>query len=144
MVWTQVIRSYTANYTDPILLFGIQTSGGDSHYLDSISVVDTTNPTIELLDNAGFSNTTPAFAGWTQWCVSTCNNNGNTAVAEQQSMYPCTLANKCLQATCDSTVAGIYFIGQKFEAVLGRTYTISFYHIHIGLSSGNELYVDII
>ena len=142
--WTQVTRSYLANYTDPLLIFGFQTSAGDTHYIDNVSVVDTTNLTIELLDNGGFSNTSTPLVGWNQWCATSCNNNGNIAVGEQFSSYPCSTANKCLQACCDSTIAGIYFIGQKFEAVIGRTYTISFYHIHMGSSSGNELYVDVI
>jgi hypothetical protein len=138
-----VTFSYSANYTNPLLFFGIETSSTDYHYVDDVSVVDSTIPSIELLGNPGFDNATVPFAGWTQWCASSCNNNGITNAGEWFSGFPCGVApNRCLQAYCSGT-PGIFFIGQSFSAIIGRSYTVSFRHIHLGSGSANEFYVDI-
>lgn len=140
--WTKRTLSYTANYTNPVLYFAIETDTNNYHYLDDISVVDVASPTVELLDNPSFDNAT-VLAGWDQWCTSTCILSGNGAPGQIVSGFTCRSSPyKCLQVECDGPTS-IYMISQTFSAILGRTYTISFWHIHSGSSSGNELYVDI-
>ena len=137
------MRNYLANYTNPMLLFGFVTSGSNFHYVDSVSVVDSSNPSVELLDNGGFDNTSIGIPGWNEWCASTCGNNGNTSSGEQVISYRCGLApNQCLQAFCNGT-GGIYFIGQSFSAIIGNIYNISFWYI-AGSGGGNQFYVDIV
>ena len=142
--WTQVTFSYTANYTNPLLLFGIETASTDFHYIDTVSVVDPTVPSVELLQNGGFDNSTVLFAGWSQWCAFSCYNNGNTNAGECYTGYPCGApTNRCLQGYCSGR-PGIFFIGQSFPAVIGRMYTVSFWHIHVGSGTANQFYVDVV
>ena len=140
--WTKITLSYTANYTNPVLYFSIQTAAGTYHYLDDVSVVDTTAVTLELLDNPSFDNAT-AFAGWDQWCASTCTPTGNGAPGQIISGVTChSPPYNCFQIECVNA-ANIYLISQPFAAILGHTYTISFWHLHAGTGSGTQFYVDI-
>ncbi|CAF1682961.1 unnamed protein product, partial [Adineta ricciae] len=145
--WTKSILSYTAtNYTDPILLFGLETSSSNNHYLDSVSVVDTAAPSVELLTNPSFEDAISFLAGWSQWCANTCtttiNSNGDPA-EKSPSIFCVSSTGSCVQVSCESTGLGIYFLGQSFTAIIGHSYTISFWQKHAGPGS-NEFYVDVV
>jgi hypothetical protein len=140
-----VTFSYTAIYTNPVLYFGIQTVTGDYHYFDDVSVVDVTAPSVQLLQNPSFDNSTMQPTGWDEWCVSTCNTTGGNApgLIVTGSSICHSSPYKCLQTECGPAGVGIYFIGQSFPAIIGHMYTISFWHVDSGLNIGAQLYADV-
>ena len=140
--WTKVTRSYTASYTNPVLYFGFETGTNNYHYLDDVSIVDNAIPSNELLKNPSFDNVT-ALAGWDQWCTSSCMTSSGMNPTQIVTGSICrSLPKQCFQADCIG-LFGIVFISQSFTAIIGHTYTISFWHMHIGSGSGNEFYVDV-
>jgi hypothetical protein len=112
--------NYTANSTVPTLIFGLKGHGGsDYNYLDSVSVVDNSAPSIQLLDNPGFENSTASPpTGWTTWCTSACGGG-----AGQVGTINCYSGN-CYVDHCQS---GYDYLAQSFSATIGHTYTISFW-----------------
>jgi len=141
VAWTQYKYNYTANKTVPILSFAIGAPTYDTIYLDDISVVDTTNSSVQLLNNPSFENslTTPP-TGWDVWCSSTCGTgNGGTVVNSS-----CRTGN-CYKGRCSLTNDD--YLVQPFPAIVGRVYSISFWYQRVkifGFGGTSTLDVGII
>jgi hypothetical protein len=123
--WTQYSYTYIAATTSPILQFGFTTNLGSDYFLDTVSVTDASAPSIELLNNPSFDNSTTALNGWVVWCNSTCSAGAGAQVLFGTNCY-LSIGN-CFMADCPDTGLGaVVFLGQSFSAIIGDTYTISF------------------
>jgi hypothetical protein len=91
--------------------------GGDYTYLDDVSVVDTSAPSIQLLDNPSFENSTSTPTGWVTWCTSSCSYG-----AGQVTNTSCYNGN-CYMDHCHTNYN---YLAQSFSATIGDIYTISF------------------
>ncbi len=120
--WTQFAYNYTAISTMPLLVFAFANGGSDYSYLDNVSVVDNNAPSIQLLNNPGFENSTSNLTGWTAWCATTGNcGAGNTGqVLTNSTCY----SGNCYMDHCHNNYD---FLAQSFLATMGDTYTISFW-----------------
>ncbi|CAF3307053.1 unnamed protein product [Rotaria socialis] len=116
-LWTNQQFNYTATKTSPTLVF-TTVSTNRIFYLDSVSVVDTTNSSIELLQNPGFDNSSTALFDWLLWCSSTCGGSGGQLISSS------CLSGNCFQDACSG---GTDYLLQTFSATIGSTYTISFW-----------------
>ncbi len=124
-MWTFVAKNYTAVSTVPTLVFGFSTGTSAYNYLDDVSVVDNSAPSMQLLRNPSFENSTSTLTGWTTWCTSSCNSG-----------YPGTITNSsCHSGNCyiDHCHQTDYdYLVQSFSAKIGDTYTISFWFQQTG------------
>jgi hypothetical protein len=128
--WTQFAYNYTAISTNPLLVFAFANGGSDYTYLDSVSVVDNNAPSIQLLNNPGFENSTSNITGWTSWCSTTANcGAGNTGqILANSTCY----SGNCYMDHCQNSYD---FLAQSFLAKMGDTYTISFWLQQVGTST---------
>ncbi len=139
--WTQYSYNYTATETTVWLTFGVSGSSNVYMLLDDVSVVDTTNPSVNLLTNPSFENS-PTATGWYSWCPSVCTSGGSGSITNTSCRTGQCYKNQC---TSPGGVDGS-FLGQPFSAVVGETYNISFWsqRIRTGGSSGAAvLYVSL-
>ncbi len=115
-------------------------SGDQYWFLDNVSVVDVTAPSVDLLQNPSFDNSTSTLTGWTQSCTSTCSS-GNAGQVTSGSN--CTSTN-CYVDHCYGSGA-IDFLNQTFSTTVGHVYTISFWIRDFGSDSNasSKAYVDI-
>jgi hypothetical protein len=108
-------------------MFGFQGyGGGDYNYLDSVSVVDVSAPSIQLLDNGGFDNSSSLLNGWTTWCTSACGSGSGTIIS-----------SGCKSGYCyvDHCQANYDYLTQSFSATVGHIYTVSFW---LSLAGGGQ------
>jgi hypothetical protein len=90
-----------------------------------VSVTRTSAPSIELLQNPSFENSTTMLNGWVVWCNWTCSAGGGAQAMWGTNCYLST--GNCFLADCPNTGNGaIVFLGQPFSAIIGATYIISF------------------
>jgi len=138
--WISYSYNYSATQTTPTILFGFETDGTHAYYLDAVSVVDVNAPSIELLTDPSFENSTINATEWIQSCETIC---AGQIVSGSQCFQ--SLGN-CFMVTCPSDNSSISFLSQSFMATIGNTYTISFMLNHQGNSSAGIItfYVDII
>jgi len=138
--WTSYSYNYTATKTIPTLLFGFETDNRDTYYLDDVSVVDNSIPSIELLINPSFENSTLNATDWIQLCETTCNSQ---IVSGSQCFES---SGNCLMTSCPVDNSSIFFVGQSFMATIGNTYTISFMLNHVENSTTRimSFYLDVI
>ncbi len=142
--WTQYQYNFTANKTVYTIMFGFtgDCSGYRIWFLDNVSIVDVTAPSIQLLQNPSFDNSTTTLTGWTQYCTSTCTY-GSGSAGTVTSGANCTSTN-CYMDHC-YCVSAIDFLSQTFSTTIGQVYNISFWIIDFG--SGPDLatraYVDL-
>jgi hypothetical protein len=108
------------NTTAPTLVFGFQNGGADYTSLDDVSVVDTSAPLIQLLDNPSFENSTSVLNGWITWCQSSCGGSGNEGKVSTSGCY----SGNCYIDHCQKN--NYDYLTQSFSATIGNTYTISF------------------
>jgi len=119
LAWAQYAYSYTANKTFPTLSFGVSSPTNTFLYMDDVSVADTTNSSVQLLNNQGFDNSSTSLPGWDVWCSSGCSGTaGGISTANCRS-------GNCYKAQCGPTTTN--YLVQTFPAVFGRTYNISFW-----------------
>ncbi len=111
-------------------------------FMDTVSIVDIAVPTIQLLQNPGFDNSSTALTGWTQYCTSSCTSagafGGRVASGSNCSSINC-YADYCYQN-------GIDFLSQNFPTAIGHHYTLSYWMIDGGTSGPNmatKVYIDI-
>lgn len=123
-------------------MFGFQNENNRKYYLDTVSIVDSSAPSIQLLKNPGFENSTTIATDWVQWCTSTCGGfSGNVTFGTN-----CYLSTgNCFVDNCYAT-SGIDFLGQSFPTIAGHRYSISFWLIlgGGGTTAANKFYADII
>lgn len=140
--WTAVSRTYTANRTDPLLVFTQAGGGNDYYLLNSPSIVDTTSPSGELLDNPGFNNATNVFAGWNLWCLSSCTGTKQTQAAVVNSTYRPGGTDNSASLNCGTGKTTYFSLAQSFTATLGHLHNVSFW-LHYSGGGGAYFYVDI-
>lgn len=121
--WTQYVRNYTAGTTRPILSFGFRGTATTTNYLDGISVVDVIAPSVELLRNPSFENSSSTATGWTTWCHASCTGSSDQGRVTNTGCRTGS-GNNCYEANCE---VGIDFLAQAFTAIVGHVYTISFW-----------------
>ena len=139
--WTQVTGSYTAITTTPLLVFAADGGGNDYYLLDTTSVVDAASPSVQLLANPGFDNSTGAFSGWDEWCVSGCT--GSNQSPPGKGIGSGCQSGSCLSLSCGTGPNTPLLVGQSFSATLGHVYTISFWLQYSG-GGGADMYVDVL
>jgi hypothetical protein len=98
--------------------------------LDDVSVVDVIAPTVQLLDNPSFDNSTANLtSSWGAWCAtaSICGSGtpgqllANSGTCHSNNCY----VDHCHQPNFD-------YLLQDFSATIGHIYTISFWYQHVG------------
>ena len=141
--WTKRSYNYTAINSISTIVFGVNGNTAVSLYLDDISVIDNANPSIELIQNPGFENSTTSLTGWNLWCSSSC---GFDSQGHLESSSNCHSSHNCFEDECDSS--GTDFLVQSFSTIVSHRYTISFYQQQIlnplSLPASIILYIDII
>jgi hypothetical protein len=108
----------------PTLIFGFNSVSTAYNYLDDVSVVDNNAPSIQLLNNPSFENSTSNLTGWTTWCVLTQCSNGAGYPGRVLANSTCHSGN-CYIDHCHQT--NYDFLVQSFPATIGDTYNISFW-----------------
>ena len=137
--WTQYSNSYTA--TNPVHVPQFTVHGGgasETVYLDDISVVRDSLPTIQLLSNPSFENSTSGPTAWSIWCTSYCAGSGDGGRISTSGCHPGS-GNNCYMDHCKT---GYDLLGQSFSTEVGESYTISFWYFKTGGGAG-KLFVDI-
>lgn len=129
---------YNSSRIDPTLLFIADMTHHDVYYLDSVSVVNITDSSVQLLHNSGFDNLSGNLDGWTEGCATEIGSlvNGTCQSNTCVKMYTDTNAN-------GRTIYGLY---QTFTAAIGQLYNISFW-LSYSLTNKNQLsnlYVNIV
>jgi hypothetical protein len=112
------------------LVFAFYNGGSDYTYLDDVSVVDNSAPSIQLLVNPSFENSTSNLTGWTAWCA--------TAAVCGTGFPGQVLANgSCHSGNCyiDHCHNNYDYLVQSFPATIGHIYTISFWLQQIGTTA---------
>jgi hypothetical protein len=118
----------------PTYVFAFSGGAGDYNYLDSLSVVDINAPTIQLLNNPGFDNSTTTLTGWATWCASGCGIGNAGQVLANSSCY----SGNCYLDHCQGNYD---YVSQTFPATVGDVYTMSFCLKQTG--SGPKCYLNI-
>jgi hypothetical protein len=123
---------------NPILIFGVAANTSIFILLDDISVVSTAYPSVQLLNNPSFENTTTNITGWQHWCGSTCFTGAQGIITN----IGCYTGN-CYKSQCGT---GRDYIAQQFPSVLSQTYNITFWYQRVRLAVGASIafYVGII
>jgi hypothetical protein len=142
--WTQYQYNFTANKTAQTLMFGFmaEPNGQRVIFLDNVSIVDVIAPSIQLLQNPSFDNSSATLTGWTQYCTSSCTQTGAFG-GKVASGSNCSSTN-CYADYCYGT--GIDFLSQTFPTTIGHVYELSFWIIDWGITGPNmatKLYIDI-
>jgi hypothetical protein len=106
----------------PTLIFGFQSASAAYNYLDDVSVVDNNAPSIELLINPSFENSTTSLTGWGTWCA-TATDCGSGFPGQVLSNSNCHSGN-CYYDHCHNSYD---YLLQSFPATIGHNYTISFW-----------------
>ncbi|CAF4242449.1 unnamed protein product, partial [Rotaria magnacalcarata] len=134
--WTQFFITYTANTTQPFLIFAMETDNHRYFFLDDASVVDVSVPATQLLSNPGFENSSTTATGWDQVGASCCSQNATQIINSS-----CNSGSNCLRYQCGPELT-YSFIGQHFTATPGHTYNISFYLKATG-TGGQPTFCDV-
>jgi hypothetical protein len=121
----------------PTLIFGFSNANLGYNYLDDVSVVDNSAPSIQLLNNPSFENSTTTLTGWTTWC-------GNTTYCGVGFPGQVVANNSCHSGNCyyDHCRTNYDYLAQSFSATIGHIYTISFWLQQTGTGT-IKFYADI-
>jgi hypothetical protein len=126
--------------TMPILIFGFSITSTGYNYLDDVSVVDSSAPSIELLNNPSFENSTTNITGWTTWC-------GNASCTTSGGFPGRILTNSsCHSGSCyfDRCRTNYDYLSQSFTATVGTVYTISFWYQQVAGLGNMKFYAEIL
>ena len=141
--WTTYYYNYTATATVHTIMFGFTADGSGKRmwFLDDVSIVDIVAPTVQLLQNPSFDNSTTALTGWTQYCTSTCPS-GSANGGQVATGINCTSTN-CYMDRCYGGGA-FDLLSQTFPTIIGHNYSISFDILDFGsgANGGTKAYVD--
>ncbi|UJR17443.1 hypothetical protein I4U23_004338 [Adineta vaga] len=127
--WTLYSFTYTAMTTSPTLVFGFYNGPADTNYLDDVSVVHTSAPLDQLLQNPSFENSTSTPTGWITWCQSGCGTGNHGQISVSSCYSGNCYIDHCQQPNYD-------FLAQSFPATIGSNYTISFRLYQVGGGAG--------
>ncbi|CAF1468642.1 unnamed protein product [Adineta ricciae] len=128
----------TTTSIEPTLRFIFDGGPADCSYLDNISITDNNAPSVQLLSNPSFENSTSSPVGWSVANSSTCQ--GVTQGQVITSGCQTSSGNNCFKAYC---VRGYEYLFQSFNATIGDFYTISFWLEQTG-GPAACIYVDVI
>ena len=122
--WTLYTYNYMATHSLPTLSFAVHGGGAsETVYLDDVSVTDKIAPSIQLLNNPSFENSTSTVTGWVMWCTSSCQTSGDGGTIINTGCHTGS-GNNCYTNHCKN---GYDFLGQTFSTIVGHNYTISFW-----------------
>lgn len=139
LAWTFYMFNYTATSTTLTLTFVIHNGPADeTAYLDDVSVVDMAAPSIQLLDNPSFENSSSTITGWSLWCTTSCTNSGDGGKITTSGCHSGSGSN-CFSDHCNG---GNNFLGQTFATTAGNIYSISFWLYKNGGGAG-QFYANI-
>lgn len=106
-----------------MLTFAFQTNANRFYYLDDIFVTHRNSPSVGLLQNSNFGNSTTSITGWILSCNSTCNGSGARIV----NGSACTVSyGYCLRVNCYGNQS-VVFLSQSFSSITNESYRISFW-----------------
>ncbi|CAF4208144.1 unnamed protein product, partial [Rotaria magnacalcarata] len=120
--WSLFRYNFTATDPSPMMLFGFQSQNNRYYFMDEVSVVSVNAPSIELLQNRGFKNSSTATTGWDQYCVILCGSSAGV-IFVGSSCYGG--AGNCFKDGCTGTgniSDNVDFLGQAFSASTGGIY----------------------
>ncbi|CAF1948315.1 unnamed protein product, partial [Rotaria magnacalcarata] len=124
--WTEYSFNYVAATTTPILIFSFTTDLNSNYFLGDVSVTLISSPSIQLLANPNFDNSTTIATDWLVWCAYTCTGGAGAQVTWGTNCY-LSIGN-CFLVDCPDTGSGaIVYLGQSFSATIGSTYKIDFW-----------------
>ncbi|CAF1451577.1 unnamed protein product [Adineta ricciae] len=135
---TSTTTSASTTSIEPTLRFIFDGGPADCSYLDNISITDNNAPSVQLLSNPSFENSTSSPVGWSVANSSTCQ--GVTQGQVITSGCQTSSGNNCFKAYC---VRGYEYLFQSFNATIGDFYTISFWLEQTG-GPAACIYVDVI
>ena len=139
--WLPFTTTWTANRTNPMLIFGFDASSSVYFIIDDVSIVDNMNTSVQLLTNPSFDNSSSGPIGWIPWCSQTCTDG----TAGNVSSSGCR-TSRCYIGACGGA-SGVEYLVQAFPTIIGRTYNITFWYqrVKFGVSGGVvTLYAGII
>ncbi len=121
--WINPKFYFQAVNTSSTLSFGFHSGpgGGDTTYLDDVSVVEQSNPSVELLQNPSFERSTVTWTDWNTWTTTACTSGGGSIVT---SGCHTSSGSNCLFESCHN---GLEYKGQTFSTIVGDIYVISFW-----------------
>lgn len=133
LAWTFYRFNYTATGTTLTLTFVIHNGPADeTAYLDDVSVVDRAAPSIQLLENPSFENSSSNITGWSLWCTTSCTRSGDGGQITTSGCHTGSGTN-CFKDHCNS---GYNFLGQAFTTTPSSNYSISFWLFKNGGGAG--------
>ena len=138
--WIPVTSNFTATRSVLSVIFGFDAASNVYLLVDDVSIVRTANPSVELLDNPGFDNSTSDPTGWDAWCSSTCGSSSGGVVTNSGCRN-----GYCYKGQCRGG-SYIDYVVQTFPAIINQTYTWKYWYKRI-VSSGSSsatLYAAII
>ena len=138
--WLPFTTTWTANRTNPMLIFGFDASNAVYFLLDDVSVVDNMNTSVQLLTNPSFDNSSSGAIGWIPWCAQACfaGTAGNVSSSGCRTSI-------CYKGACYG--GSVDYLAQAFSAIIGRTYNITFWYQRVkfgGSGTAVTLYAGII
>jgi hypothetical protein len=115
----------------PTLVFGFSNGGSAYTYLDDVSVTDSNAPSVELLTNPSFENSTTSLVGWGGWCAtaSLCGSGFPGQVLANNTCH----SGNCYYDHCHQP--SMDYLVQTFSATMGDTYRISFWYQQLGIGT---------
>ncbi|CAF0963910.1 unnamed protein product [Rotaria sp. Silwood1] len=140
--WTSYSRSFTPTSAAPTLIFGFQIDGTNSFYLDTVSVIDSTLSSTQLLTNPNFENSTTTPTGWIISCeATTCGSSAASIVTNSQCS-----SGYCFESSCSSGRSALIFLSQTFATTSGNLHTVSYMlkRTNIGSSGIMAFYLDVV
>jgi len=133
--------SFTATRSVLSVIFGFDAAMNIYFLVDDVSIVRIANPSVELLDNPGFDNSTSNPTGWGAWCSSTCGSSSGGVVVNSGCR-----TGYCYKGQCRGG-DNIDYVVQTFPAIINQTYTWTYWYRLIEASSTSSsamLYAAII
>lgn len=139
--WTLYRFNFTATASTLWITFGFRIENNSAYYLDEVSVVDQNVPSVELLENPNFENSSMTPQRWLLFCSMTCLGTQGTIV-NGTSYY--SSSGYCFKDGCAAPNA-TEFLSQSLAVVVSHIYAVSFWLIQIGggLSLANTFSVNI-
>jgi hypothetical protein len=135
LAWNQYTYTYTATKVEPIVVFRMYMENNIYILLDDTSVVATADPSVQLLDNPDFQNSSSSPTGWNLWCQSGCDTGSTGVITGSNCRTSRCYKGQCTKGGNPNSIIAEYLV-QTFSATIGQTYTLSFWFRRIG-SGGN-------
>ena len=123
--WDPFTYNFTATKSKHLLVFGFQKGSSGNVFLDDVSAVNINQPSVELLQNPSFQNSTVVPpTGWISWCRSSCTGGATEGGVVITSGCHGGGGSNCYQGACTT---GYLLLGQEFSTTVGNMYMITFW-----------------